>query len=63
MGPNRAMKRIRAGEVTESFWENTDKDGVYLTIKLKFGRSVKSRGWPWVQACIRGILGTSCGVI
>ena len=55
MAPSRAVKRIRAEDQC-SFWENDD-DGVYLVIKLKSGKSLKSRGWPWVQHSVRGILG------
>ena len=57
MGPNRAFKRVRAEDVMENFWENDDKHGIYLIIRLKSNKTIKQRGWPWVQASIRGILG------
>lgn len=57
MGPGRALKRVRAEEVIENFWEADDENGSYLIIKLKSERPIKGRGWPWVQKCIRGILG------
>ena len=41
----------------ENFWEGEDDNGHYLTVKLKSGRPLRSRGWPWVQQCIRGVLG------
>lgn len=50
------MKRVRAEEV--SFWAVGDEDtGEYLRVQLLSGKAIKDRGWPWVQACIRGILG------
>ena len=55
-GP-RALKRTRVDEM--SFWGDADEgtQGVYLQLKLTSGKSVKERGWPWVQTCVRGILG------
>ena len=57
MGPGRAVKRVRAEDLIENFWEGEEENGHYLTIKLKSGKPMRSRGWPWVQQCIRGVLG------
>ena len=57
MGPSRAVKRVRAEDIIENFWDGEDDNGHYLTVKLKSGRPLRSRGWPWVQQCIRGVLG------
>ena len=53
----RANKRVRAEDGIENFWENENDNGIFLIIKLKTGKPMKGRGWPWVQQCIRGILG------
>ena len=58
MGPNRASKRVRADDLTDSFWgEEESQSGSYLSVKLLAGRSPREKGWPWIQQCIRGILG------
>ena len=57
MGPGRALKRVRAEEMIENFWEGNDDNGSYLIVKLRSERPIKGRGWPWVQKCVRGILG------
>ena len=57
MGPGRAVKRVRAEDIIENFWEGEEENGHYLTIKLKSGKPMRSKGWPWVQHCIRGVLG------
>ena len=50
-------KRVRV-DMAESFWEEeTQGQGIFLTVTLKSGAPVKERGWPWVQNAIRGILG------
>ena len=41
----------------ENFWDDGEDNGTYLTVKLMSGKSLKEKGWPWVQQCIRGILG------
>ena len=56
MGPSRASKRVRA-EDQMSFWDDEEEEGVFLNIKLKSGRHLKSRGWPYIQQCVRGIVG------
>ena len=56
MGPGKA-KRSRGEDVTESFWDREETTGIYLTITLRSGQPVRSKGWPWVDQCLRGILG------
>ena len=56
MGPGRALKRTRA-EDQQSFWGDSEDDGVYLTITLTSGNQLKGRGWPYIQQCVRAILG------
>lgn len=58
MGPPRPGKRVRSDEL---FFDDVDKSfsGSYLKIKLKSGKPLKSKGWPWVQLGVRGILGTT----
>ena len=53
---SRALKRSRQGEM---FWGDSEgeKSGIFLKVTLKSGNRIKSKGWPWVQASIRGILG------
>ena len=57
MGPSRANKRVRGDDTAESFWSDEEDSGAYVTVKLCSGRPLKEKGWPWVQQCIRGILG------
>ena len=54
-GRERPLKRGRADEL---FFDSSDPDetGAYLKVALRSGKPLKSRGWPWIQACIRGIL-------
>ena len=56
MKPGRPGKRVRADE---SFFDqgNNENSGSYLKIKLLSGKTLKSRGWPWVQLGVRGVLG------
>ena len=56
MGPPRPGKRVRSDEL---FFDDVDKSlsGSYLKIKLQSGKPIKSKGWPWVQLGVRGILG------
>lgn len=59
MALSRAMKRTRADDRIQNFWDTDQTDtGTYLLVRLRSGRTLKSRGWPYVQQCIRGILGT-----
>ena len=54
----RAFKRGRNDiHLTESFWSQEEDTGSYLSIKLRDGKTVKEKGWPWIQQSIRGILG------
>ena len=58
MAPSRAMKRTRADDRIQNFWDDDQSDtGTYLLVRLRSGQTLKSRGWPYVQQCIRGILG------
>ena len=58
MKPARGSKRVREDDVsTELFWGEEGESGSYLTVKLSSGQSMKEKGWPWIQHCIRGILG------
>lgn len=55
MGPHPPIKRGRL-----DFFDDQSPDeysGSYLKVKLNSGKSLKTRGWPWVQVCVRGILG------
>ena len=54
----RLGKRVRSDEL---FFEEPDKgiSGSYLKIKLSSGKAFKSKGWPWVQTGVRGVLGTT----
>ena len=53
----RPFKRGRKSD--DSFFSQTatSHSGSYLKIALKSGSSIKSKGWPWVQLGIRGVLG------
>ena len=56
MKPGMPGERARADE---SFSDQGIKEnsGSYLKIKLLSGKAIKSRGWPWVQLGLRGVLG------
>ena len=53
----RTGKRLRGEDVTEEFLGTPSYSGSYLKVSLKSNKAVKSKGWPWVQAAIRGVLG------
>ena len=55
MGGHRP-KRQRGEDVTENFFRNNAETGSYLNLALTEGKSLKSRGWPWVQTGLRNIL-------
>ena len=57
MVERRAGKRLRGEDVTEEFLGTPSSSGSYLKLSLKSNKAVKSKGWPWVQAAIRGVLG------
>ena len=58
MASSRAIKRTRADDRVENFWDMNQSDtGTYLTVKLRHGKTLKGRGWPYIQQCVRGILG------
>ena len=56
MSHNRPPKRGRQDDL---FFTRTGDElyGSYIRVALKSGKPIKSKGWPWVQACVRGILG------
>ena len=54
---NRPGKRPRGEDITEDFFRDPCSPGSYLKISLKNGTSMKSKGWPWVQSALRGVLG------
>lgn len=58
-GPSRPLKRVRAEELEGGFWEaeHSGSEGDYLTIKLTSGIPLKSKGWFWIQKCLRNVLG------
>ena len=55
-GRDRPFKRGRADDIFFTPPED-DATGSYLRVALRSGRPLKGKGWPWIQACIRGILG------
>ena len=57
MGPPRPGKRVRSDELF--FDSDVSSNGSYLKIKLTSGKPLKSKGWPWVQLGVRGILGAT----
>lgn len=59
MGP--PMKRPR-GETYQEYSRplgsgQSDDSGSYLKVRLVSGKPLKNRGWPWVQVCVRSVLG------
>ena len=52
-------KRRRGEDVTEQFFGDPPflSDGSYLKISLKSDKPVKSKGWPWIQSAVRGVIG------
>lgn len=58
----RGQKRLKRGDdVTEEFlggFSSGLSQGSYLKISLKDGKSLKCKGWPWVQAGVKGVIGT-----
>ena len=53
----RPGKRLRGEDVTREFFGPHPETGSYLKITLASGKPLKSRGWPWIQTGLRGILG------
>ena len=49
-------KRVRTEETFFSL-EGKPHDGSFLKMSLSSGTAIRSKGWPWVQMCIRGVLG------
>ena len=56
--PDRPVKRGRPDEL---FFvpRDSDNSGSYIRVALKSGKPLRSKGWPWIQAGVRGILGGS----
>ena len=50
-------KRPRGEDVTAEFFGTPDKSGSYLKITLNSDKPLRNRGWPWVQAGLRKVLG------
>ena len=57
VGPHRPGKRFKEDELESFFDGQTGRDGSYLKVNLKEGTSFSSRGWPWIQAGIRSVIG------
>ena len=59
MDPPRGSKRVRRSD--DLFFEEPvqGNGGVYLKVRLSSGKSLKSKGWPWVQLGVRGVIGGS----
>lgn len=61
MEQSRPGKRVRSDgrNGLDTFFGQSDEgsEGTYLKIKLLSGKPLKKRGWPWIQVCMRGILG------
>ena len=57
-GSHRPVKRVRSDDLFFT-GDRSEQSGSFLNVKLKSGKTFKSRGWPWTQACIRGVLGGS----
>lgn len=57
----RPLKR-KARDITAECFGDTmaggsKRQGSFLLLELESGAPVKSKGWPWIQACLRGVLG------
>ena len=50
------MKRVRTEDLF-STQPARGHSGSYLRLALTSGTAFRSKGWPWVQMCMRGILG------
>ena len=48
---------MREDEIESFFDRSAGRDGTYLRVQIKGDKSFKGRGWPWVQAGIRQVLG------
>ena len=57
VGPHRPGKRLREDELESFFDGKLGRDGSYLKVTLTEGNPFSSRGWPWIQAGIRSVLG------
>ena len=50
-------KRLRSDEVERFFDGAVSETGSYLKVYQRSGHSIKARGWPWIQAGLRRVLG------
>ena len=43
----------------EGFWTTREEEGqgAFLVVRLKSGRELRRKGWPWLQLCLRNVLG------
>lgn len=57
VGQKRPGKRLREDEVESFFDGNAGRDGSYLRASLKGEKSFNGKGWPWIQAGIRNVIG------
>ena len=58
-GGTRATKRRMLDEDQEEvFWTpSKEEEGAFLMVHLKSGRELRKKGWPWLQLCLRNVLG------
>ena len=54
---SRPWKRLRSDEVERFFDGAVSETGSYLKVYLRSGHSIKAKGWPWIQAGLRRVLG------
>lgn len=54
---SRPWKRLRSDEVEQFFDGPLNETGSYLKVYLRSGKSIRSKGWPWIQAGLRKVLG------
>lgn len=57
VGKKRPGKRLREDELESFFDQSAGRDGTYLKVTLKGEKSFKGKGWPWIQAGLRQVLG------
>ena len=57
VGQKRPGKRLREDELESFFDDSVGRDGTYLRVHLQGDKSFTGKGWPWIQAGIRNVLG------
>lgn len=57
IGQKRPGKRLREDELESFFDDSIGRDGTYLRVILQGDKSFHGKGWPWIQAGIRNVLG------